>query len=220
MDAKTKDNFTFSFIDIIRQDLGEKQWKEFDRSIITRFTRSFRKNCLRYHGVVDWVYCSPIGALIAKVLKPFSLLPDRCTRNSKFEFVIQENEGTIYKQRRYFMDEDAPFTFTSVFGNKPRVHEEFSQGLGMYLKLSVKRGDLLFRDAGYFFRVGNWRIPIPRWLSVGSFELLHSNIDERRFQVIIRIAHPLFGTLFYQRGDFYDTRSLCKLSAVPVSCRE
>lgn len=114
------------------------------------------------------------------------------------------------------MEAGSPFTFTSVFAQTPKVHEEFTGGLGMYLKLLVKNGSLLFRDQGYFFRFGKWRIPIPRWLSVGSFELLHRNINERRFQVIIRITHPLLGVLFYQRGEFFDIRSLKKLRAIPI----
>jgi len=217
MDMQTNKIIETSFIDIIRKDVGEKQWQELDINIIKRFTRSTRKSCLRYHGIVDWVYCSPLGALLAKCLKPFSLLPDRCTRSSQFEFVINESKDGIYKQRRYFLGDKSPFTFRSVFAHKPGVHEEFSKGLGMYLKLMVKRGSLLFRDAGYFFRIGKWRLSIPGWLSVGKFELLHRNIDERRFQVIIRITHPLFGTLFYQRGDFYDTRSLEALHAIPIA---
>ncbi|MGD8926592.1 MAG: DUF4166 domain-containing protein [Thioalkalispiraceae bacterium] len=202
MQAKSK-----SFIDIIRTDLGESQWQKLDHAIITRFTCLFRQNTLRYLGTVNWIYCSPVGKLIAKLLKPFSLLPDKCARNSLFDFIIRQSNDRIYKQRRYFLDESLPFTFESTFKEEPAVHEEFPGGLGMYLKLKVKKGSLLFCDQGYFIRFQKWRIPLPRWLSVGHFELLHRNIDDRHFQVIIRIAHPLLGTLFYQRGTFFDVRS-------------
>ena len=226
MDTRTNNTSAYSFIDIIQLDLGGKQWRALNNNIIRRFTRSIQQNTLRrqstlrYRGVVDWVYCSPVGAFIAKCLKPFSLLPDKCARNSQFEFVIKEQQGHIHKQRCYFMRENTPFTFTSIFDHRPHLHEEFSGGLGMYLRLVVKKGDLLFRDRGYFFRLWRWRLPIPRWLSVGRFELLHRNIAERRFQVIIRIAHPLLGTLFYQRGDFFDTRCLNELNAIPISSRD
>lgn len=220
MDTHTNNTSAYSFIDIIQLDLGGKQWSALNHNIIRRFTRSIQQNTLRYRGVVDWVYCSPVGAFIAKCLKPFSLLPDRCARQSQFEFIIKEHNGQIHKQRRYHMETNIPFIFSSLFDNKPSLHEEFSGGLGMYLGLAVKKGDLLFRDRGYFFRIGNWRLPIPRWLSVGRFELLHRNIDDRRFQVIIRIAHPLLGTLFYQRGDFFDTRCSNELNAIPISYRD
>jgi len=220
MDTPRNNTTNYSFIDIIQLDLGGKQWQALNNNIVRRFTRSIQQNTLRYRGVVDWVYCSPVGAFMAKCLKPFSLLPDKCARQSQFEFVIKEHSGQIHKQRRYCMGASTPFTFSSTFDHRPSIHEEFSGGLGMYLKLVVKKGDLLFRDRGYFFRIGSWRLPIPSWLSVGRFELLHRNIDQRRFQVIIRIAHPLLGTLFYQRGEFLDMRCLNELNAIPVSYRE
>lgn len=208
MDRLTNQTSNYSFIGIIQDDLGEKQWNRLDDRIIQRFTSSLEKKCLRYLGTVNWVYCSPIGALIAKVLQPFSLLPDRCVRDSQFEFVIRHNKQQVVKQRRYYLGKDLPFTFSSLFDHTPGAHEEFAGGLGMYLKLAVKNGSLLFRSQGYFLRLGRWRMRIPRWLSVGHFELLHRSIDQRRFQVIIRIAHPLLGVLFYQRGEFVDSRCL------------
>lgn len=214
MDTQVKQLLPRTFIEIIRHDLGERQWQSLDSNIIRRFTCLFRQKTLRYLGIVDWVYCSPAGKLVATLLKPFSLLPDKCVRDSLFDFIIKQNDTCIHKQRRYFLEQPSPFTFESKFNNEPRVHEEFSGGLGMYLKLGVKRGNLLFRDQGYFLRIRNWRLPIPRWLSVGRFELLHRNIDDRHFQVIIRIAHPLLGTLFYQRGTFFDIRSTENLATI------
>lgn len=205
-----------SFIDIIRRDLGNKQWQQLDKRIIRRFTHSSGSSRLRYLGVVDWIYCSPIGYLFGKLLRPFSLLPDRCARNSQFEFLISEKNSVIHKQRKYLLDDKTPFTFRSLFTDHPGVLEEFGGRLGMNLKLVVKRGALLFRDKNYFCAVAKWRLPMPRWLTVGRFELLHRSIDERRFQVIIRIAHPLFGTLFYQRGEFFDVRSSSALANAPV----
>ena len=222
MDTPRNNNIYSSFIEIIQLDLGGAQWKALNNNIIRRFTRPIKQHNLRYRGTVDWVYCSLIGVVIAKCLKPFSLLPDRCARTSQFEFVITENKetGRIHKQRRYYMNANTPFTFRSLFSRQPKLHEEFSGGLGMYLKLAVKKGNLLFRDRGYFLRIGRRRLPIPRWLSVGRFELLHRDIDERHFQVIIRVAHPLLGTLFYQRGDFFDVRDLNQLNAIPIPSRE
>lgn len=43
--------------------------------------------------------------------------------------------------------------------------EQFPYSLGMKIKLSVEgaHGDkLMFRDDGYFLRVGRWRLPLPR----------------------------------------------------------
>ena len=192
-----------SFIDAVRSELGETQWQKLDDNIIRRFSANKTKSRLRYIGVVDWIYCSPIGALIARVIQGFAILPKQCARDTRFEFVIDEQGEQILKRRSYYINQEhTPFVFDSSFATSPSLNEEFRGGLGMYLKLQTKRGSLLFSDRGYFIRIGKWRLPIPRWCSVGKFELLHRSIDLTRFQILIRIAHPLFGTLFYQRGEF------------------
>lgn len=199
------DRSLHTFTDLIRDDLGGTQWQALHHDIIQRFTLAKQSTRLRYIGVVNWVYCSPIGKLIAKFLKPLELLPDQCARDTQFEFVINHQAEKINKQRRYFINSNTAFTFRSLFASQPELHEEFKAGLGMKLKLSVVQGDLLFQDQGYFWRIGSWRIPIPRWCSIGKFELLHHNINSLYFQVIIRISHPIFGVLFYQRGKFLKT---------------
>lgn len=191
-----------SFIAQIEQALGEKQWQELNPDIKNRFTNRSSSRSLRYIGVVKRVYCSITGKLIARLLKPLELLPDRCARDVAFDFLIQRNKNGLLKQRRYYLEDTVPFTFRSVFSSQPIIHEEFKAGLGMKLKLSVKNGNLIFRDDDYFWRFKNWRIPIPAWLSIGRFELVHRNIDRERFAVSIRIAHPLLGVLFYQHGEF------------------
>jgi len=191
-----------TFIDMIKDELGETKIKQLDQDIVKRFMPTAHSNQLRYIGVVDWIYCSLLGKIIARFLKPLALLPDQCTRDRQFEFTIQQSSKGICKQRRYHLGASMPFTFRSSFSNEPCLHEEFKAGFGMKLKLLVKQGNLLFRDQGYFWRFGQWRLPIPKWCTVGHFELLHRNINQQRFQVIIRIYHPIFGTLFYQRGEF------------------
>jgi hypothetical protein len=72
----------------------------------------------------------------------------------------------------------------------------------MALKLEAQPdGALLFADDGYFVRIMDRRWRLPAWLAA-RFELLHKSIDADRFQVLLRVSHPLFGTLFYQRGEF------------------
>ena len=192
-----------SFTDILRQSMSKLDWAKLHPAIQARFSPSILPNTtLCFSGTMQWVYCSPIGALLAKVLRPFSILPDTCNQNTKFDFRIFKRGGVFMKQRRYKLSTDETFTFTSIFSEQPCLHEEFGGGIGMKLKLAVDQGALMFLDQGYFLRLGRWRIRWPRWLTVGSFELLHRNIDAQRFQVIIRVTHPIFGTLFYQRGEF------------------
>jgi len=191
-----------SFGEILRSALGEQAWGKLEQSIAKRFNVYVSENNqLKFQGRMQWVYCSPIGSLIAKVIKRFSILPGQCARDASFTFDIGMKDGELNKERSYALG-GKHFVFTSAFKSSPRLHEEFGGGIGMYLRLLVKNGSLLFRDQGYFLRLKNWRLSLPSWLTVGNFDLLHRNIDENRFQIIIRVAHPLLGTLFYQRGEF------------------
>lgn len=192
-----------SFAVILRNVLGEAAWKQLEMDIAQRFRPYVsEQRSLQFHGKMQWVYCSPLGYAVSKVIKRFSILPDVCTRDSEFSFDIGLRGATMFKQRMYELETGSCFRFTSQFTQLPRLHEEFNGGIGMYLRLMVRRGALLFRDEGYFLRIKNWRLRLPRWLTVGHFDLLHRNIDAQRFQIMIRVAHPLLGTLFYQRGEF------------------
>ncbi|WP_455202488.1 DUF4166 domain-containing protein [Kaarinaea lacus] len=194
-----------SFADILRRSMDASRWATLHPAIRRRFSPMLRENmALSFSGTMQWVYCSPIGALLARVLRPFSILPDTCQQHTDFDFKIFRRGDVIMKQRRYRLRDNDTFTFTSKFSGQPHLHEEFGGGIGMYLQLDETQSALMFKDNGYFLRLGQWRIRLPRWLTVGSFELLHRNIDAQRFQVIIRVAHPLFGTLFYQRGEFFN----------------
>lgn len=191
------------FAALLRSDLGEDAWSRLVPAIRRRFVaHTDRHRPLIYRGHMQWVYCSPAGALIGRLLRRFAILPDRCARDAAFEFIIAQRHGELAKQRRYAMGEQRPFLFNSRFRGHPELHEEFSGGIRMRLGLQESNGALLFHDRGYAVRIGTRQLRLPRWLSVGRFELLHRNIDASRFQVIIRVAHPLLGTLFYQRGEF------------------
>lgn len=209
---------TRPFADILKANLGSCQWQRLNPHIRARFIPTALDKALQFQGVMQHVYCSPAGAVLAWIMKPFAVLPGVNRQHTRFDFSISNAGDNVYKRRRYFFEAPpadrevartpTPFTFISRFSDEPRLHEEFRGGLGMYLVLAEENGQLLFRDDGYFFRIGKFRLPLPKFFSVGSFELLHRNIGRHRFQVIIRIVHPLLGLLFYQRGIFDKTTSV------------
>lgn len=190
-----------SFAAVLHRNMGEAAWTRLHRHIRERFA-AHSGAILRFRGVMERVHCSPAGALIARVLRAVHVLPATHGADVPFDFSIAPVPGGFSKLRHYHFAGAEVFAFGSVFNDVPALHEEFPGGLGMYLELKEEDGALIFRDKGYFLRCGRWRLPLPRLLSVGAFELLHRNIDRERFQVLIRIHHPLLGTLFYQRGEF------------------
>lgn len=209
LDASERDNSVASFASVLQRALGEAAWASLAPAIRLRFAGCLSaKRGLLFTGTMQWVYCSPLGALLMKLLRRFCILPATCVRDSQFSFHIGMANGQIVKQRNYQMAGQPDFEFRSRFADSPRLYEEFAGGIGMYLALAVKQRALLFRDQGYFWRFRRWRLHVPGWLAVGHFELLHRNIDQQRYQIVIRVAHPLFGTLFYQRGEFQREESV------------
>jgi hypothetical protein len=192
-----------SFAGILRRNMKRDAWDNLHRNIRERFISPAGSAApLCFSGTMQWVYCSPLGALMAWLLKPLSVLPRANAQAVAFDFGIYKNPAGFTKLRTYKLAENDTFTFSSLFSDDGQLHESFAGGLGMYLQLREEGGALIFSDRGYYVQIGKWRVPLPRWFTVGSFELLHRNIDADKFQVIIRISHPLGGTLFYQRGEF------------------
>jgi len=164
--------------------------------------RRFDHHAMVFAGTMQQVCCSLPGALLALLLRPLHLLPARCSRDVAFVFRIEARGPAFHKERLYRFADGSVFAFRSLFAAAPLLHEQFPLGLGMALKLEAQPdGALLFADDGYFVRIMDRRWRLPAWLAA-RFELLHKSIDADRFQVLLRVSHPLFGTLFYQRGEF------------------
>lgn len=191
-----------SFAAMLRAALGLTAWASLDAAIRTRFAAPKSSAGLRFAGNMQQVYCSPVGWLIATLLAPLALVPARCAQNVAFTFQIDPGaNGCLLKTRSFRWAYGAPFIFRSQFGCAPTLHERFFGGLGMHLKLRARDGALEFLDDGYFLEVAGYRINLPRWANP-RFELVHRNLDEQRFQVLLKVSHACFGTLIYQRGEF------------------
>lgn len=192
----------------LRSALGTR-WQHLHPDIRARFTLAPGATAQSFTGTMHEIDRSPVGWLIACLIAFVHVLPSARTRNVPFEFNLApapDADGGWIKQRLYHFA-DGPFEFRSVMciAENGRLIEQFPYGLGMNITLGAEgeHGEkLYFRDDGYFLRIGRLRVPMPRWLGVGRFTLLHQNIDRENFVVEISIDHPLLGRLFYQRGRF------------------
>jgi hypothetical protein len=164
--------------------------------------RRFGAATLAFSGTMTQVYCSLPGLALAWLLHPLRLLPPCCARDAGFAFRIQSKGDCFLKERRYRFTDGGEFVFRSRFFGAPHPREEFPYGVAMMLRLEAQPdGALLFASDGYRIRFARRIWQLPACLSA-RFELLHQSIDHDRFQVLLRISHPLLGTLFFQRGEF------------------
>ena len=210
------------FAALLHAALGT-QWQHLHPDIRARFTPAPGASRQRFTGSMSEIDRSFIGWLIARAIAFVRMLPAVRARDVPFEFNLTPAPGAgWFKERLYYFDHDdgGRFKFRSIMSiaRNGDLIEQFPYGLGMKIKLGVEgnQGDkLMFRDDGYFLRVGRWRLPLPRWLSVGRFTLTHRNIDRERFTVDISIDHPLFGRLFYQAGNFRQAPAALTPSPAP-----
>lgn len=164
--------------------------------------RRFGATTLAFSGTMTQVYCSLPGLALAWALHPLRLLPPCCARDVGFAFRIESKGQSFFKERRYRFANGGEFVFRSRFFGAPHPREEFPHGVAMVLRLEAQPdGALLFASDGYRIRFAGRTWRLPACLSA-RFELLHHSIDHDRFQVLLRISHPLLGTLFFQRGEF------------------
>lgn len=209
---------------VLRASLGA-HWNRLHPQIRARFTLAPGATRQSFAGTMHRIERSALGWLIAKLIAFVRILPAQSARNVPFEFNLTpapaHAPGSAWIKQRVYRFRGGDFEFRSVMRFTPdgKLIEQFPCGLGMTIELGVEgvNGDTLtFRDAGYFLRLGKWRLPLARWLTVGRFTLAHRNIDRERFSVAIRLDHPLFGALFHQYGEFSEAPVHAQANAATI----
>ena len=68
-------------------------------------------------------------------------------------------------------------------------------GLGLRLRVTVEAGALVFRDAGYVWRMAGCHVPLPlHWLLGRTYvEERPATDGPRAFTMCIRLRHPWWG---------------------------
>ncbi len=75
-------------------------------------------------------------------------------------------------------------------------------GFGLYLKLTVENGKLVYRSNGHLWQIGKVRIPIPDVLFLGHATITETAMTENQFELDFKIIHPLFGETYHYGGEF------------------
>jgi hypothetical protein len=160
-----------------------------------------------YVGEVVECALSPVGLLFAQAARlcggPLPLSSE--TRLPAVVTVTEDaaTKGQIWT-RLYTRRNGFPQVIHSSkqFGGRTGLEEYVGRGVGMALTVQVENGALKFRSARYFLRVGNVRLPLPRWLTPGALTVTHRDIGAGRFEFALDIVHPLFGPIIHQAAIF------------------
>lgn len=146
----------------------------------------------------------------AKLLIPFArifgaLVPYRGTDVPiEVNYRARPGDSTIHWDRVFHFAGRPAFHFRSHMeptgGN--RVIEFVRFGIGMRLKVTVEEGALVFRDAGYIWRILGIDMPLPVGLVLGRAYIEERPVDATHFSMRMTLTHPLLGELFRYSGSF------------------
>lgn len=187
--------------------LGELQWRRLPPAVRERFAwKPAPGRDIVYAGTMLEVRASAVGWLMAQACRLIGtpLAPYRGTDVPVTVRLSLDRDGDgIVWQRLYRFPGRRPVRCVSVKrALAGGLIECVGGGVGMWLRLGERDGELHFRSTGYFWRWRRWRIALPPWLTPGEMHVVHADLGGGRFRFRIGVRHPLFGETFYQDGIF------------------
>ena len=147
---------------------------------------------------------------IAKLFLPFGMLFGAVVpyqgKNVPIDvhYSCSKDNANIYWDRVFKFSERNHYHFKSHMEHTGdnEVIEFVRFGVGMRLKVTAEDGAMVFRDAGYIWRLFGRDIPIPVGLLFGRAYVEERPVDENNFEMKMVLEHPLFGVMFRYEGEF------------------
>jgi hypothetical protein len=109
----------------------------------------------------------------------------------------------IYGRRRGFPQ---VIHSSKRFAGPTGLEEYVGRGVGIALRVEVADGALHFLSDHYFLQFGRLRLRLPRWLAPGRMRVSHIDCKHGLFAFVLRLDHPLLGTLIHQTAMFRDMK--------------
>ena len=190
--------------------VGEAAWRQLPRAVQRRFDRLLAPGeSALYVGEVASTVLTKVGWVWAQVARALGApLPLRVLTRSAAAVVVtaDSSEHTQLWTRIYHEPGCLPQVVRSMksFTGPTGLEERVGGGIGMALTVSVQARALVFRSAGYFWRCGRVRVPLPSWMTPGCIEVVHREERADRFSFTLSVVHPWFGRIVHQVAFFKD----------------
>jgi hypothetical protein len=195
-----------------RNLLSRDDWMALPQAVRARFSKRLAGgNTVVYVGEVLETKLKPVGWLFAQAARLIGApLPLSTDAHVPAVVTITEDMTTggqmwtrLYARRNGFPQ---IIHSSKGFAGPTGLEEYVGCGVGMALTVHVEDSALLFRSAGYFLRLGSWRIRLPAWLTPGALTVAHEDKDDGRFLFSLEIRHPWFGEIIRQNAVFQEAR--------------
>ena len=191
--------------------LPEDDWAKLSPTVQRRFSKRLANGATAvYVGEVREMRLSRIGLLLTQLLRLVGgPLPTSLATGVPSIVTVTEDikSGGQTWTRLYVRQNGFPQVIHSCkrFAGTTGLEEYIGFGIGMALTIGVVETALVFRSAGYFFQVGNWRMPLPSWLTPGQIIVSHKELESDQFLFTLDLVHPRFGPLVHQSAAFRES---------------
>jgi hypothetical protein len=164
-----------------------------------------------YVGEIVETKLNPAGWVFAQIARLIGApLPTsvKCSGRSVVSVVEDARSGGQIWSRLHMRSGHFPQVIHSskLFSGPTGLEEYVGRGIGMALHVCASDSALQFCSAGYFFRIGGMRIPIPTLCTPGNLTVTHADIGHGRFVFTLDVVHPLFGRIIRQSATYMEAR--------------
>ena len=209
--VKTQSDATSGQDNRFKNLLGAMAWMRLPRAIQRRFSKRLLGDAsLAYQGRVTQMRMNPVGRALAFALRTIGApLPFDLTSVGRSAVVTVTEDAATGGQfwiRQYGRAAGFPQMVGSSkrFAGPTGLEEYIGFGIGISLKLESTTNCLYFVSDRYFLKLGQRRLPLPRWVAPGRLVVGHEDLGNGQFRFTLELAHPFFGELIWQDATFQD----------------
>lgn len=201
-----------SLIDDIRFRalVGEAAWATLPEAVRRRFSKRLAPDdTIVYRGDVVSTTLSRAGRILSFLARAIGA-PLPLTDGATGPALVVVSEDARLGGQCWLRIYNRPGRFPQAIHSAKRfrgstgLEEYVGFGIGMALRVTVEDGALIFRSAGYFLALREWRLPLPRLVHPGQMTIEHRDLGSGRFAFSLDLEHRLLGRLLAQVAHFHD----------------
>jgi hypothetical protein len=193
--------------------LPDEEWGRLPLAIWRRFSKRLGEGeTIVYVGEVEHTWFSPAGWWLAQAVRLMGG-PLPTSRETGVPMIVTVTEDAASGGQTWTRICARTSGFPQVihsckrFSGPTGLEEYVGFGISMALRISVEDEVMCFHSAGYCFRLGRLRLPLPEWLTPGDLTVTHRDLGAGVFRFTLDLAHRRLGRLIHQSATFREAVS-------------